>query len=181
MLPFTEYVLFRTSRLPVLYVFGRRDIDLDSCVSKLTEYITTHDGCKEAKAISIKHDVVFAHVAGASRLFIITCQVITTVLFLTFLVDVLVERLRESLGPSRSIVYESPPQITQPSTSDSTRPPRNDVSSEPRSDNCASQVTDLTVWIGDESTTLTKLLLTSGGVNVSSMHTVVNVLRISLI
>jgi diphthamide synthase subunit DPH2 len=58
----------RTSRLPVIYVFGHRDLDLESCVSKLSAYLDSDEVYKNAQCITIKHDVVYSHLAGMSSL-----------------------------------------------------------------------------------------------------------------
>ena len=59
----------RTSRLPVIYVFGKKTVDVDLCVKQLVEAfdIDLTDGNDMQKnAILFKHDVVFAHQAGIS-------------------------------------------------------------------------------------------------------------------
>ncbi len=56
----------RTSRLPVLYVFGKRLLGIDACSKKLAEYIHEHTNVvKDIERILLKHDVVYSHVAGA--------------------------------------------------------------------------------------------------------------------
>ena len=59
----------RTSRLPVIYVFGKKTVDIDLCVKQLVEAFDVDliDGNDmEKNAILLKHDVVFAHQAGIS-------------------------------------------------------------------------------------------------------------------
>jgi len=59
--------LSRTSRLPVIYVFGKKTIDVDLCVQKLVEAFDADnpDGNGMGRnAILLKHDVVFTHQAG---------------------------------------------------------------------------------------------------------------------
>ena len=59
----------RTSRLPVIYVFGKKTVDVDLCVKQLVEAfdVDVTDGNDVQKnAILLKHDVVFTHQAGIS-------------------------------------------------------------------------------------------------------------------
>ena len=59
----------RTSRLPVIYVFGKKIVDVDLCVKLLIEALNVDitDGNNVQKnAILLKHDVVFTHQAGTS-------------------------------------------------------------------------------------------------------------------
>lgn len=63
--------LFRgsTSRLPVIYVFGKKTVNVDLCVKRLVEAfdVDITDGNDIQKyAILLKHDVVFTHQAGIS-------------------------------------------------------------------------------------------------------------------
>ena len=55
----------RTSRLPVIYVFGKKSIDVDLCVKKLVEAFEIDDNDVQKHAILLKHDVVFTHQAGS--------------------------------------------------------------------------------------------------------------------
>ena len=73
----------RTSRLPVIYVFGKKHIDIDDCVNRLVE--TTTQSCRLAdplphphppvnasssstspptKSVMLRVDVAYAHQAG---------------------------------------------------------------------------------------------------------------------
>jgi hypothetical protein len=49
----------------VFYVFGRRPIDLEACVSSITEFLRSKvsEG-KEISQILLKHDVVFTYAIG---------------------------------------------------------------------------------------------------------------------
>jgi diphthamide biosynthesis protein 2 len=60
----------RTSRLPVIYVFGKKTVEVDICVKKLVEaFDDISDGSDMQKnRILLKHDVVFTHQAGISHL-----------------------------------------------------------------------------------------------------------------
>jgi diphthamide biosynthesis protein 2 len=59
----------RTSRLPVIYVFGNKTVDVDLCVKQLVEAFDvdiTDGNDMQENAILLKHDVVFTHQAGIS-------------------------------------------------------------------------------------------------------------------
>ncbi|KAH7097237.1 putative diphthamide synthesis protein-domain-containing protein [Auriculariales sp. MPI-PUGE-AT-0066] len=59
---FGHACLSRTSRLPVLYVFGRREIDAQHCISALV------DSCEQKPAhVRLLYDVAYAHAAEALR------------------------------------------------------------------------------------------------------------------
>ena len=64
-------LLGRMSRLPVIYVFGKKTIDADLCVKKLVEAFDAdliNGNGMQKDAILLKHDVVFAHQAGPFRI-----------------------------------------------------------------------------------------------------------------
>jgi diphthamide biosynthesis protein 2 len=72
-----DLIFGRTSRLPVIYVFGKKTIDIDLCVKQLVEAFDANlpDGNDaRSSAILLKHDVVFTHQAGTSRV----CSFITS-------------------------------------------------------------------------------------------------------
>jgi len=122
----------------VLYMFGKRPLGIDACCSKkLAEYIHEHTNVvKDIERILLKHDVVYAHVAGT-----------------------LVEKLRSLLGRLPLLYYP---------------PPRSTIAGEgvPKSPEAKSDDVDpariLTIWIGEESPTLTKLVMISSGQNIIS-------------
>ena len=55
-----------TSRLPVIYVFGKKTVDVDLCVKQLVEAFDdiSNGSDIQKSAILLKHDVVFTHQAG---------------------------------------------------------------------------------------------------------------------
>ncbi len=62
---------FRTSRLPVIYVFGKRKLDIDHCAETLMDELNSQVPCDEERAdgpILLRHDVAFTHLAGACNL-----------------------------------------------------------------------------------------------------------------
>ena len=55
----------RTSRLPVIYVFGRKKIDVELCVQKITEYvISAAEDIKDTDYIEIRHEVSLTYLAS---------------------------------------------------------------------------------------------------------------------
>ena len=59
----------RTSRLPVLYIFGQKSLNVQACVNKLirefdSEKVLGPSG--ERKRILVKHDVMYTHLARQS-------------------------------------------------------------------------------------------------------------------
>lgn len=57
-----SYFYPRTSRLPVIYVFGKKEIDVDDCVEKLLS--TLQDVSDDAQTILLRMDVTYSHRAG---------------------------------------------------------------------------------------------------------------------
>ena len=58
---------FRTSRLPVVYVFGKKKIDINHCAKMLVDALNSQvpcDGQRTDSPILLRHDVVFTHLAG---------------------------------------------------------------------------------------------------------------------
>ena len=53
---------YRTSRLPVIYVFGRKSLDVEACVDKLAAYLTLHamdlDG---VETVELRSSVWYSH------------------------------------------------------------------------------------------------------------------------
>lgn len=61
----------RTSRLPVLYVFGKKNVDIDHCTETLVNALKSHAPANPQHAngpILLRHDVAFTHVAGGYHL-----------------------------------------------------------------------------------------------------------------
>ncbi|KAH8105233.1 putative diphthamide synthesis protein-domain-containing protein [Cristinia sonorae] len=52
----------QTSRLPVIYVFGRKEIDADDCARRLAEYINAAQ--RHIETVLLKLEVAYAHAAG---------------------------------------------------------------------------------------------------------------------
>ncbi|KAL5524260.1 DPH2 [Sanghuangporus sanghuang] len=124
--------LSQTSRLPVIYVFGRKRLNVEECVEKISAYLEsaiTTEHAQDINILHLRHDVGFAHLS-----------------------DDLFRLLRLAMKERYHIKYEPLPEQTMPMSSHS----------------CLNQHALSSVWVGEESTTLTKLLMTSSGSSVIS-------------
>ncbi|THH05897.1 hypothetical protein EW145_g4460 [Phellinidium pouzarii] len=136
--------LSQTSRLPVIYVFGRKELDIDSCVEKIAAYVMLKaDESTHFNALELKHDVAFTHISND-----------------------IVSRLRLALGDHCSVMHVPRPDYTFPvpatsSIEHSKLPP-------PVKSEIVPCEHKIIVWIGEESPTLTKLLMTSSGKDIIS-------------
>ena len=61
----------RTSRLPVIYVFGKKNIDPDRCVTSVLEFfkvrtasLDSNEATRRPGAVFLRHDVAYTHRAG---------------------------------------------------------------------------------------------------------------------
>ena len=54
----------RTSRLPVIYVFGKKELDIEDCAEKLLSNL--QNSSEETQSILLRMDVAYAHRAGNS-------------------------------------------------------------------------------------------------------------------
>ncbi|EKM77173.1 hypothetical protein AGABI1DRAFT_101874 [Agaricus bisporus var. burnettii JB137-S8] len=54
-----------TSRLPVIYVFGKKSVDIEDCVDKLVEAYTSHSSTTSSspRTALLKYEVCYSHVA----------------------------------------------------------------------------------------------------------------------
>ncbi|KAI0942716.1 hypothetical protein AcW1_003274 [Taiwanofungus camphoratus] len=139
------------SRLPVIYVFGKKEVDPADCVDKLLQSAKASASTK--RTVFLRHDVVYAHIA-----------------------DSIVEKLQGALAHSAVVVYSPVPLISYPSDMqrDTTRPGESldDAQSRTNSnENRASQSLaedSIVLYIGGESLSLTNLLLTHASCEVHS-------------
>ncbi|KAL5482353.1 DPH2 [Sanghuangporus weigelae] len=127
--------LSQTSRLPVIYVFGRKRLNVEECADKISAYLkgtSTTEHTQDINILHLRHDVGFAHLS-----------------------DDLFRLLHLAMKECYYIEYEPLPEQTMPMSSHSSLEQQN-------------QHTSSSVWVGEESTTLTKLLMTSSGSSVIS-------------
>ncbi|KIK64153.1 hypothetical protein GYMLUDRAFT_57148 [Collybiopsis luxurians FD-317 M1] len=86
----------QTYRLPVIYVFGKKSIDVEDCVTRLLDTFAS-SGSDRRKHVVFRHDVAYTHQAGQ-----------------------IVARLREALENSESQVFYTPiPDKLLPSQNES--------------------------------------------------------------
>ncbi|KAF8152245.1 putative diphthamide synthesis protein-domain-containing protein [Crassisporium funariophilum] len=152
----------QTSRLPVIYVFGKKYVDVDICVLKLAESFD-HDNAEvngdheggHRRAILLKHDVVFTHQAdeilqGLQRI------------FEPRNIAVLYHRIETRAMPTPSSRNGSELASTEQPPSVDESPP----SEVPPSDIPLEYTTIF--YVGSESLGLTNLLVTNASCNVYS-------------
>ncbi|PCH34780.1 diphthamide biosynthesis protein [Wolfiporia cocos MD-104 SS10] len=142
----------QTSRLPVIYVFGKRDLNIPDCVERL--FKSLHNSSNpDPHAIVLRHDVTYAHHASA-----------------------LLEELKATLPPTTRLLYSPLPSMTFPASHNITEPEtesppssldgrgrhEDNVAVDTPSENCA------IFYIGGESLGLTNLLVTHASWEVHS-------------
>ncbi|KDR72825.1 hypothetical protein GALMADRAFT_73379 [Galerina marginata CBS 339.88] len=145
----------QTSRLPVVYIFGRKDINVEKCA---TGFITAFErdnleepqleGERAKKAVLLRHDVAFSHKA-----------------------DSIFQSLREALSkctPAIPVLYDKISTMTYPS-SQSTSPAhgKEDLPRQNAENDIALEHTTI-FYVGSESLGLTNLLMTNASCNVYS-------------
>ncbi|KAI5121354.1 hypothetical protein M0805_000662 [Coniferiporia weirii] len=132
----------QTSRLPVIYVFGRKELDVESCADKISAYVLSRaTELADVSAIELRHDVAFAHIS-----------------------DDLVGSLRLALDDRFRVVYDPLPIYTFPASAK--KPDGSTARCSPRTSEDRSSEQKLIIWIGEESPTLTKLLMVSSGIDI---------------
>ncbi|KAH7886697.1 putative diphthamide synthesis protein-domain-containing protein, partial [Phlebopus sp. FC_14] len=143
----------KTSRLPVIYVFGRKPIDVESCVDRLAEVVAA----SQRKTVALRHDVGYSYQAGE-----------------------IARRLREKVPQTRTAIlyHEIPirvdPSLTQAglaATEDDASVTMRDGSGNkehPSSTSVVDESDTTIVYIGEESLTLTNLLMTHSSSEVYS-------------
>ncbi|KAJ4493661.1 putative diphthamide synthesis protein-domain-containing protein [Lentinula edodes] len=130
----------QTYRLPVIYVFGKKPIDVEDCVVRTVETFSSHFSSasslesNRSKKIVLRHDVAYTHQAGR-----------------------LVDRFREALThfDSQLAYAEIPDKLLPPDHPESSRILPEEVDQ------------DCTIfYVGDESLGLTNLLMTHSSCDV---------------
>ncbi|OBZ73265.1 Diphthamide biosynthesis protein 2 [Grifola frondosa] len=136
----------QTSRLPVIYVFGKKDVDPSHCATSLLESMNASSSDRTKGTIPLRCDVAYAHRA-----------------------DVIAEKLRAALVPSAEFLYSpiplfsSPVSLQQPANAEDVahgigKPQSLDVPLE-----------DCTLlYVGGESLSLTNLIMTHASCDVHS-------------
>ncbi|TCD70390.1 Diphthamide biosynthesis protein 2 [Steccherinum ochraceum] len=129
----------QTSRLPVIYVFGRKDIDTDECVRQISECLSAAE--RQHETILLKVDVAYAHAA-----------------------DRIVSELRSSLSARTRLEFKSLPLKVEPERADSVQKPAADETG----DAVSQTHYDAVLYVGGESLALTNLLMTHASAEVYS-------------
>lgn len=62
----THFAFRRTARLPVVYIFGKKHLDVDKMVEGLVGLYLLHHPEAEDSAVVLRHDVVYNHLAGST-------------------------------------------------------------------------------------------------------------------
>ncbi|CCL98888.1 uncharacterized protein FIBRA_00895 [Fibroporia radiculosa] len=134
--------VYETSRLPVIYIFGKRDVDPADCAKQLLNSLKTSSMGLESRSILFRHDVAYSHQA-----------------------DAILMQLRDLLPPSAHIFHSSPTVFMRPrdknvcqATSDALT--ENSQPTSAPSGDPGSMKDYAVIYIGGESLTLTNLLVT---------------------
>ncbi|KAF4622593.1 hypothetical protein D9613_009231 [Agrocybe pediades] len=142
-----------TSRLPVIYVFGQKAIDVDHCVQEFVSIFDseTSNG-RPAEAVLLKHDVGYTHMA-----------------------ENILEKLRDALSrrnPAIPVLYQSVPLFSFAAPKPDTPPAENSQISDASPSNDRDLAMDIPAenvpifYVGGESLGLTNLLMTNSSRNV---------------
>ncbi|KAI6102295.1 putative diphthamide synthesis protein-domain-containing protein [Pisolithus croceorrhizus] len=153
--------LSQTSRLPVIYVFGRKPINVDSCVKQISDVIASSD--KSLSSVLIRHDVACSYRAEeiVSKLRDKTVATATRIVY---------HAVPTKMGPSR----------TQPNSDSGSISGKHEGNDVLRAESGADLVEDdgAVIYIGDESLTLTNILMTHSSNKVYSYNPTTNVVRL---
>ncbi|CAL1702605.1 unnamed protein product [Somion occarium] len=148
----------QTSRLPVIYVFGKKEIDTDDCTAKLLAALK--ESSTQRQGIMLRFDVAYAHRA-----------------------DKIMSRLRNALEPTTRLLYTPSPTISSPT--DQTEKSSQNISNgaTPKEETLNSQTENepdfnTVLYIGGESLTLTNLLMTHSSCEVYSYDPVSKTTRL---
>ncbi|KAH0582502.1 hypothetical protein H2248_010445 [Termitomyces sp. 'cryptogamus'] len=146
----------RTSRLPVIYVFGHKPCDISTCIASITtffqEYLSAangEDGTKKPDVILLKYDVGYTYIADTLH-----SRIEET--FSTFGIKTLYQRTPTKTVPVNTTINISlQPQNPQHHDAHS-------VTSVQTSESSAELSNPALLYIGGENLTLINLLMTHG-------------------
>jgi len=135
----------QTSRLPVIYVFGKKDVDPSDCVVRLIETVRASSSSPlEGRSVQLKYDDAYAHRA-----------------------DAILGKLREALSSSVQLLHSPVPLRTYPAK---TAPDAVKAGEQPEAEGEQTQSISpedqdpVVFYVGGESLTLTNVLMTHGEV-----------------
>ncbi|KAI1789095.1 diphthamide biosynthesis protein [Ganoderma leucocontextum] len=125
----------QTSRLPIIYVLGKKPVDPAHCVETFAEAVPN---LSEKHSVVLKYDVTYAHQA-----------------------DAIIATLKSRLPPATRILHTPVPLIAQPASSEQHTPHHlQEAGVQPPTEPEASPEDSIILYIGGESLTVTNLLLT---------------------
>ncbi|EJF62071.1 diphthamide biosynthesis protein [Dichomitus squalens LYAD-421 SS1] len=126
----------QTSRLPVIYVLGKKPIDVSHCVESFAEVVPN---LSDKHSIVLKYDVAYAYEA-----------------------DLVITALKNKLSSSTRILHTPVTLTSHPASSGQHRTPQElqETGADPSPDSNVSPEKSAILYIGGESLTLTNLLLT---------------------
>ncbi|PPQ91528.1 hypothetical protein CVT25_008796 [Psilocybe cyanescens] len=137
----------QTSRLPAIYVFGQKQIDVERCVTEFMRVFKLDDpGTEQERTVLLRHDVAFTHKA-----------------------DEILRSLSQALSeqvPPIPVLYHEIPNMTYPSSATTTTNPS------PQTPNDHDTQTDFPLehmiifYVGGESLGLSNLLMTNASCDV---------------
>ncbi|KAG8215726.1 putative diphthamide synthesis protein-domain-containing protein [Butyriboletus roseoflavus] len=147
----------KTSRLPVVYIFGRKPIDVEDCVQELSKLLTSVPDAGEmtTKSVLVRHDVGYA-----------------------YRVAEVVGQLRDKTG--LSILYHEVPTWVEPAPALPPLTPDNEAKTSTSSDSDSrnDEAPTSIIYIGEESLTLTNLLMTHSSSRVYSYNPITKSSRV---
>ncbi|EIN04475.1 diphthamide biosynthesis protein [Punctularia strigosozonata HHB-11173 SS5] len=136
----------KTSRLPVIYVFGKKPLDVVGCASHLAKVVRSKEEGSNLRSVLLKHDVRYAHRA-----------------------EDLLAQIKEALPEQVQLIYTPLPFSSAPSPSNATiTTDQGECELPALVDRDPSHC--IVLYVGDESLGLTNLLLTHSEYEVYSYN-----------
>ncbi|KAI0702377.1 diphthamide biosynthesis protein [Cerioporus squamosus] len=136
----------QTSRLPVIYVLGKKPIDVAHCAESFIGALNAHSSIAERRTVLLRYDVGYAHQAVA-----------------------LISELQSKLPSDTRVLHTPVPLIAYPSSAGQHRT-SNRLQDPGTDDTEASPENSVILYIGAESLALTNLLLTHASYEVYSYN-----------
>ena len=160
----------RTYRLPVIYVFGQKPIDVDHCVAQLVhilDSLPTENVSTKERTVLLRHDVAYSHRAGELLGFHNEGRLSDSAYIP---IDDIIGKLRATLEPLKiPVLYAKvtlrvdPPSFVEHPGQNSSLPNRDAAAAN------KSEEGDCTIlYIGEESLGLTNLLMTHASSEVTT-------------
>ena len=109
----------RTSRLPVIYVFGRKEIDVDKCITEFMNVFDQDHPVQDENAeqpkttLLLRHDVAYTHAAGSSFFSLPTLGIYNYLFFQMHSSMASVKHCQNTLLQYPSYTTQSLPRVNQ--------------------------------------------------------------------